>query len=470
MAGGAGERRERRNGAHQPGADAACEGTGRALRNPAAADERARGRAGRKGEPASGKDGVRMEVKAGYKQTDIGIIPEDWSIELLINCCNYVDYRGKTPHKTSSGMFLITARNIRKGFIDYDVSREYVSIAEYDFTMSRGKPQLGDVLITTEAPLGNVAQVDRENVALAQRIIKYRPKDLKLSAKYLKYYLLSDRFQTILDSRSSGSTAKGIKGSVLHQLPVVIPLAAEQRAIAEALSDADALIDGLEQLIAKKRQVKQGAMQELLTGKSRLPGFSVKWETKKLGDLCTAIMDGTHFTPKYTDNGIPFYSVENVTANNFTNTKFISLEEHNRLIKRCKPEKGDILMTRIGSLGNTKLIDWDVNASIYVSLALLKVNKQAVNESYLYCYTKSRQFREDVELRSLVNAIPQKINMAEISGVPVWVPSLPEQTAIAEVLNEMDAEIAALEGKLVKARQVKQGMMQELLTGKIRLM
>ncbi len=410
-----------------------------------------------------------MEVRKGYKRTEVGVIPENWNTELLIQCCDYVDYRGKTPHKTASGTFLITARNVRKGFVDYEISKEYVPTEEYDFTMSRGKPRLGDVIITTEAPLGNVAQINREDVALAQRIIKYRPKDFRLSANYLKHYLLSDRFQSILNSRSSGSTATGIKGSVLHQLPVVIPPLAEQEAIAEALSDADALIESLETLLAKKRQVKQGAMSELLSGKRRLAGFSGEWETKTLASVCNFINDGTHFTPKYVDNGIPFYSVENVTANEFTNTKFISLQEHNRLIKRCKPEKGDILMTRIGSLGDTKLIDWDVNASIYVSLALLKVNKQAINENFLYCYTKSRQFITDVELRSLMNAIPKKINMAEIGGVPIHVPSLPEQTAIAEILSDMDAEIRELEGKLSKARAVKAGMMSELLTGRTRL-
>ncbi len=210
-------------------------------------------------------------------------------------------------------------------------------------------------------------------------------------------------------------------------------------------------------------------MQELLTGKRRLSGFSGNWETRTLTDVCNFINDGTHFTPKYVDDGIPFYSVENVTANDFTNTKFISHQEHSRLIKRCKPEKGDILMTRIGSLGDTKLIDWDVNASIYVSLALLKVNRQAIDEKYLYCYTKSRKFIQDVETRSLVNAIPQKINMAEIGGVPVLVPTVPEQQAIAEILSDMDTEISALETRREKTRLLKQGMMQELLTGKIRL-
>jgi len=254
-------------------------------------------------------------------------------------------------------------------------------------------------------------------------------------------------------------------GKSLLPLPPTID---EQEAIAGALSDADALIESLEQLIAKKRHLKQGAVQELLTGKMRLPGLRGEWEIKSLRAVCRAINDGTHFTPEYVETGIPFFSVENVTADDFTNTKFISYKEHDRLIRRCRPEKGDILLTRIGALGETKLIDWDVEASIYVSLALLKLH-QDVDSRYVYCYTKSRKFVRDIEGRSLMNASPKKINMGDIGGVPILMPPLAEQIAIASVLSDMDAEIAALEAKLAKARQIKQGMMHNLLTGKIRL-
>ena len=108
----------------------------------------------------------------------------------LLELCDYVDYRGKTPSKVDDGIFLVTAKNIRKGYIDYDNSKEYISEDDYEEVMHRGKPQIGDVLITTEAPLGNVAQIDNENIALAQRVIKYRPKDERLNSSYLKYMLL----------------------------------------------------------------------------------------------------------------------------------------------------------------------------------------------------------------------------------------------------------------------------------------
>ena len=108
-----------------------------------------------------------MEVAKGYKQTEVGVIPEDWDVEKIINSCSYADYRGKTPPKTESGTFLVTARNVRMGFIDYVDSKEYVPTALYDQIMSRGKPRIGGVVITTEAPLGNVAQIDREDIAFS---------------------------------------------------------------------------------------------------------------------------------------------------------------------------------------------------------------------------------------------------------------------------------------------------------------
>ncbi|AQT58758.1 restriction endonuclease subunit S [Cellvibrio sp. PSBB023] len=195
------------------------------------------------------------------------------------------------------------------------------------------------------------------------------------------------------------------------------------------------------------------------------------WDSIHLSNLCRSICDGTHFTPTYVSNGIPFYSVENITANDFVNTKFISEAEHALLIKRCKPERGDILMTRItaGIIGDTKLLDWDVNASIYVSLALLKPNNYVASE-FLYRYTKSSAFIRDVERRALINATPKKINMSEIGTIPIPVPSnKAEQKIIAASLSDADELVIGLSKLIAKKRNIKQATMQQLLTGKTRL-
>lgn len=192
--------------------------------------------------------------------------------------------------------------------------------------------------------------------------------------------------------------------------------------------------------------------------------FPSDWEAATLSEVCSSITDGTHFTPRYTTEGIPFYSVENLTANDFINTKYISEADHQLMIKRCKPERGDILMTRIGSIGDTKLIDWDVYASIYVSLALLKVN-DVIDPAYLYAYSRSQQFVKEIESRSLLNAAPKKINMGEISSVIVHFPqSRKEQSAIAKALSDIDELITVTAQLLNKKERIFEGALQTEFT------
>ncbi len=142
-----------------------------------------------------------------------------------------VDYRGKTPEKTESGVFLVTARNIADGWIDYAKSAEFIAEGAYEEVMLRGKPEIGDVLFTTEAPLGKVASVDRTDIALAQRIIKFRGDSQYLENDFLKYWLMSEYMQDQLKTWSSGSTADGIKASRLRRLQILIPPLHEQSLI-----------------------------------------------------------------------------------------------------------------------------------------------------------------------------------------------------------------------------------------------
>ncbi len=190
----------------------------------------------------------------------------------------------------------------------------------------------------------------------------------------------------------------------------------------------------------------------------------IDWEVKTLGEIAV-VRDGTHQTPTYVDYGVPFYSVESVTNNNFTNTKFITEEAHKILTKTFKIEKGDILMTRIGSIGDCKLIDWDVNASFYVSLALLKIKSNYL-ASYISHYSKSTSFQKETEINSLQSAIPRKINLGPISNIRVLIPTKAEQTAIVTVLSDIDELISQTEKLIDKKKAIKQGVMQELLKPK----
>lgn len=171
--------------------------------------------------------------------------------------CDYVDYRGKTPKKTSNGIFLVTAKNIRMGYIDYQSSQEFISEDDYDLVMRRGLPEIGDVLITTEAPCGFVAQVDQKNIALAQRVIKYRSKDERFTNSFLKHYLMGGEFQKKLHRAATGATVKGIKGSKLHKLTIPIPSLAEQDRIVSMLDKFEALTSSITEGLAREKELRQ---------------------------------------------------------------------------------------------------------------------------------------------------------------------------------------------------------------------
>ncbi len=169
----------------------------------------------------------------------LGDIPVHWEVRGLTKCTTRVDYRGATPTKSAEGVFLVTARNIKNGQIDYEASREFIPEEEYAHVMRRGKPKVGEVLFTTEAPLGEVARVDNEDIALAQRIIKFSSSIEQLTNDYLAYWMYSGAFQRDVLSRATGSTALGIKASKIVELKCLLPPEIEQKRISELL-DADA--------------------------------------------------------------------------------------------------------------------------------------------------------------------------------------------------------------------------------------
>jgi len=202
----------------------------------------------------------------------LGDVPEGWEV---LPFTKYIvdmsDYRGKTPEKTQDGIFLVTAKNVRMGFIDYTSSQEYVAASEYDDIMRRGLPKTGDILFTTEAPLGNVALVDREDIALAQRIIRFRMNSMYFCSNFALYAMMSNYFQTQLQRLSTGSTAEGLKASKLHILRIIAAPISEQTAIADFLGRETAKIDRLiakiETAIERLREYRTALITAAVTGK-----------------------------------------------------------------------------------------------------------------------------------------------------------------------------------------------------------
>ena len=194
--------------------------------------------------------------------------------------------------------------------------------------------------------------------------------------------------------------------------------------------------------------------------KLRFSGFVDNWTSTELGSI-TKIYDGTHSTPEYVPAGIPFYSVEHVTANQFSETKYISEEVFRKENVRVRLEKNDILMTRIGDIGTSRILDWDVQASFYVSLALIK-NASTIMSSFLDQQIKSPTFQRQLWGRTLHVAFPKKINLGEIGKCEVAFTTSAEQQKIAAFLKAVDSRIDHVSQQVSAAKAFKKGLLQQM--------
>jgi type I restriction enzyme S subunit len=387
------------------------------------------------------------QIKQGYKQTKVGIIPKDWDVVKIKEATSYVDYRGKTPIKTGKGIFLVTAKNIKQGFIDYEASSEFVSEVEYHEIMKRGMPKIGDILITTEAPLGNVAQIDKENIALAQRVIKFRSKK-NVKNDFLKHYFLSNRFQSYLYRMAIGTTVLGIQGKELHNMSIVLPPIKEQEKIAEILTTWDEAITKQTELLRAKELLKIALMQKLLSGEVRFSGFSDDWDEVRLGEICK-ITTGKLNANAMVENGkYTFFTCarETYKINEFAfDTEALLVSGNGANVGYIHYFKG-----KFNAYQRTYVLD-DFEHDIFLIKYLL--------DKYLSLQISREKNEGNTPYITLPTLTKMKLKL----------PSLPEQQKIAEVLSLADDEINLLKNELEELKLQKKALMQKLLTGEVRV-
>ena len=259
------------------------------------------------------------------------------------------------------------------------------------------------------------------------------------NSQFVFQYLHNQKFVDKVIERCTGTSYPAINSSDLGNIKIHYPNSQEQNKIASFLKLLDKRIQTQMKIIENLETLIKKMSEELFTQKTRFKKDLIDWEVKKLREICK-VYDGTHQTPNYVDDGIPFYSVEHLTANQFDKTKFISEEVFEKENKRVILERGDILMTRIGSIGVAKYINWDVNASFYVSLALIKKSRK-INNEYLCHFMNSSFFQSELWKRTIHVAFPQKINLGEIGDCLIKIPSFTEQTKIANFLSSIDEKI-----------------------------
>jgi type I restriction enzyme S subunit len=417
-------------------------------------------------------------IRPGYKQTEVGVIPEDWRTITAGQVCELVvDCKNRTPPVVDGGEYaVVRTPNVRNGqFVRKEL--RFTDERSFGEWTARAIPKTGDILITREAPLGEVCLVPFDiQVCLGQRMMLYRPDRMEVDSRFLLHCLMSSGVQRNLLTKIGGSTVGHAKVNDIRDLQIPLPpTKAEQEAIAEALSDADALIESLEELIAKKRQIKQGAMQELLTGKTRLPGFSGKWEEKQLGDLGDITGAGVDKKVKPDENPIRLVNYMDAYRKDFICSEDLDhwVTAPSEKAQRCAVQMGDVFFTPSSEtrddIANSAVATEDIPDAAY-SYHLVRLRFTEPWDLGFRAYAfKTREFLAQAETLCEGSGTRYVLSLGKFRSLLVKIPEPNEQMAIASILSDMDAEIAALETKLAKARQIKGGMMQELLTGRIRL-
>ena len=404
-------------------------------------------------------------IKAGYKITALGEIPEEWNIGVLGNMIEVLDSmrvplsdiqreknRGPIPYCGANGII---------DYIDkYIFDDETVLVAEDGG--SYGKYQDKAYIMVGKYWVNNHAHV-------------FICKKGVLDNKFIMYWLNFAEIRSYI----SGTTRTKLNQEMLKKIVVPIIPYLEQKKIAKILSDTDALIESLDQLITKKKNIKQGLMHELLTrgiGHTRYKDTIIgripeEWVLSSLQESCELIKDGTHNPPKRIRSGIPLLSainIENGKIDFHNNVTYIDEKDYKQINKFYSIKKGDVLITIVGTLGRLALVISDRKFSIQRSVAILRPHYNKVNNKYLFYILNSIKSQEQIIFYSKSTA-QIGIYLGGLVKIAIPIPPLPEQQKIAKILSNADKEIGALEQKTEKYKMIKEGLMQELLTGKVRV-
>lgn len=411
----------------------------------------------------------------GYKQTELGIIPEDWDVKILGDIGTFSKGSGVSRTESNTGNIPC----VRYGEL-YTHHNDYIkmfnSFISSEVAKNAKMIKCGDVLFAasgeTKEDIGkSVAFVGNFEAYAGGDIIILSTNALSCDAKYIGY--ASNSIQVIKQkaAKAQGDAVVHITSDSIKNIKISIPPLPEQKAIAEALSDVDELIAALDKKIAKKRLIKQGAMQELLTGKKRLPGFEEEWVVKKLGDI-GVLLNGYAFKSE-TYNKAGKYNI--ITIANVQNGK-LTINDCNRILsipsdiqEHQKLKKNDILISMTGNVGRACLVNAsDCLLNQRVGLLVIR-DTQNCDKHFIFTIINDGKF-ENAMIESGQGAAQANIGKKDIEGFTFLLPTnIKEQQAIATILSDMDKEIADLEAQRDKYRLVKYGMMQKLLTGEIRL-
>lgn len=425
-----------------------------------------------------------MEIKAGYKQTELGVIPEDWEVLSCKELCMKIqDGTHFSPKIKGNAYFYITSKNIGFGTFDFE-NADRIDAVQHRAIYQRCDVKFGDLLLTKDgANTGNAAINSLgEEFSLLSSVAFLRFDENRNAARYFLQQILSGPGQRRIKDAMSGNAITRLTLEKIRNLRFPVPPLPEQRAIAAALSDVDALIEALDRLIAKKRGVKQAVMQQLLTGKTRLPGFKGVWEVKTFGELFNISGGYSASRDQLSTKGHCYLHYGDIHGASRTfidaQADYQDIPKLDVPLKRVPPNSllkdGDVVFVDAseddeGTSKHVVVVNKDnvpFISGLHTIVAKSKTNDLA-HEYRRYCFQTS-----DIKQQFMFYAVGTKvsgISKTNIAKLMLPLPSISEQIAIAKVLSDMDTELDALERRCEKTRTLKQAMMQELLTGRTRL-
>ena len=417
-------------------------------------------------------------VPAGYKQTEVGVIPDEWDVKEIRNMNfdisdgNYSSKYPKSSDFRPIGIPFIRANNIRDlTVIDEDM--RFISVEQHE-ELQKGHLKANDILVTTRGEIGQLALVPDHHIEsnINAQLVRINSSRAGIDHRFLVYAMSSKNAREQFNNLQTGSALKQLPVGRLIQFRLPVPAAEEQRAIAAALSDVDALLAKLDQFIAKKRDLKQAAMQQLLTGQTRLPGFSGAWEVKRLGEVGTFLKGSGIKKDEARSGDIPCVRYGEIyTHHNDYVRAFNSWISPAVAATATALKQGDLLFAGSGEtkeeIGKCVAFIDDIGA--YAGGDIVILRPRLCSSLFLGYYCNTTPINAQKASRGQGDAVVH-ISATALADIEIAVPCVEEQTAIATVLSDMDTELAALETRRDKTRALKQGMMQELLTGRIRLL
>ncbi len=403
----------------------------------------------------------------GYKREEIGLIPEDWDCRQLGDLTTRVG-SGVTPTGgkrvyVSDGRPFLRSQNVGWGLLNLHDLAFITDEVHSSFAASEIKA--GDVLLNiTGASIGRSAVADhsvaRGNVS--QHVCEIRPDPDQLDAYFLNGYLLSSAGQRQIGTFQAGGNRQGLNFGQIRSFLIPHPSLHEQRAIAAVLSDVDSLLNGLDRLIEKKRDLKKAVMQQLLTGEIRLPSFSRSWKTKRLGEI--ASIRNQKVLPSDVGADTLCVELDHIGQGNGRLLEYSRAQDSTS--SKYRFFSGDVLFGRLRSYLR-KFWHADRDGICTTEIWPLMTDPQQADGGFLHAVVQSDRFIQASGI-SYGTHMP-RADWDVVRNLEIHLPPIREQQAIAVVLADMDSEIAALETRKDKTHDLKRAMMQDLLTGKRRL-